>query len=238
MAQRAEPRIRILVVDDHPMVREGLRSMLTGDGVEVVAEAGTGADAVRLAGESAPDLVLLDVELPDVDGLTVLSRIKEVSPSVPVLVVSMHDHPRLVRRAIAAGAAGYVLKGIGRRELLGAVRAVVDGDCVLDPVLLRAVLSEVVPVDPTPTPTPDREGPSLPGRWRRPGPGGDETWLTPVERDVLRFMADGLTNRQIAERMRWSVGTAKKYVQRVLEKLGASDRTQAAVAAVRRGLLA
>jgi DNA-binding NarL/FixJ family response regulator len=207
--------IRVLVVDDHPMVREGLRSMLTGEGVEIVGEAGTSEEAIRLAGALTPDLVLLDVELPDVEGLTALSRIKDASPSAAVLIVSMHDHPRLVRRAIESGAAGYVLKGIGRRELLAAVRAATDGDCVLDPALLRAVLTEVAPVE--------RRVPHA---------------LTPVEHDVLRLMADGLTNRQISERMRWSVGTAKKYVQRVLDKLGASDRTQAAVAAVRRGLLA
>jgi DNA-binding NarL/FixJ family response regulator len=210
----------VLVVDDHPMVREGLRSMLTGDCVDIVGEAGTGAEAIGLARSLVPELVLLDIELPDLEGLAVLSRIKEVLPAVPVLIVTMHDHPRLVRRAIAAGAAGYVLKGIGRRELLAAVRAATEGDSVLDPVLLRAVLSEVVPAD----------------RARAAAPDGEAS-LTPVERDVLRLMADGLTNRQISERMRWSVGTAKKYVQRVLDKLGASDRTQAAVAAVRRGIL-
>jgi DNA-binding NarL/FixJ family response regulator len=215
MAALAEPRIRVLVVDDHPMVREGLRSMLAGDTVEIVAEAGTGEEALRLAGVLAPDLVLLDLELPDVEGLTVLSRIKDASPAVPVLIVSMHDQPQLVRRAIEVGAAGYVLKGIGRRELLAAVRAATEGDCVLDSVLLRAVLSEVAPAEPT---------------------AGAES-LSAVEHDVLRLMADGLTNRQIGEQMRWSMGSTKKYVRRVLEKLGVSDRTQAAVAAVRRGLL-
>jgi DNA-binding NarL/FixJ family response regulator len=239
MAPLAEPRIRVLVVDDHPMVREGLRSMLTGDGVEIVAEAGTAAEAVRLAGDLAPDLVLLDVELPDLDGIAALGRIKRASPAMPVLIVSMHDHPRLVRRAVEAGAAGYVLKGIGRRELLAAVRAATEGDCVLDPALLRAVLSEIAPAHGRLTPTSDGETLSLAGGRRGLCPRRGETAesLTPVEHDVLRLMADGLTNRQISERMRWSVGTAKKYVQRVLDKLGASDRTQAAVAAVRRGLL-
>jgi DNA-binding NarL/FixJ family response regulator len=234
-ATRRSP-IRVLLVDDHPMVREGLRSMLTGDGVEIAGEAGTGEEAIRLARALVPDLVLLDIELPDLEGITVLSRIKEASPSVPVLIVSMHDHPRLVRRAVGAGAAGYVLKGIGRRELLAAVRAATEGDSVLDPVLLRAVLSEVTPLDRARTPTRD-DALSRAGVWRGWSPRRGEDSLTPVEHDVLRLMADGLTNRQISERMRWSVGTAKKYVQRVLDKLGVSDRTQAAVAAVRRGLL-
>lgn len=214
-----EHAIRVLIVDDHPMVREGLRSML-GDVVEIVAEAGTGADALTLARARTPDLVLLDLELPDVDGLTVLRGIKEIDTRIAVLVVTMHDDARLVRRAVEAGAAGYVLKGLSRRELLAAVAAVRDGESVLEPRLLRALVIDE----------------------RRGSPSArDETAslepLTRVEQEVLRLVAEGLTNRKIGERMRWSVGTAKKYVQRILEKLGASDRTQAAVAAVRRGLL-
>lgn len=214
-----ENAIRVLIVDDHPMVREGLRSML-GDVVEIVGEAGTGADALTLARARTPDLVLLDLELPDVDGLTVLRGIKEIDTRIAVLVVTMHDDARLVRRAVEAGAAGYVLKGLSRRELLAAVAAVRDGGSVLEPRLLRALVIDE----------------------RRGSPSArDETAslepLTRVEQEVLRLVAEGLTNRKIGERMRWSVGTAKKYVQRILEKLGASDRTQAAVVAVRRGLL-
>jgi DNA-binding NarL/FixJ family response regulator len=214
-----ENAIRVLIVDDHPMVREGLRSML-GDVVEIVAEAGTGADALTLARARTPDLVLLDLELPDVDGLTVLRGIKEIDTRIAVLVVTMHDDAPLVRGAVEAGAAGYVLKGLSRRELLAAVAAVRDGESVLEPRLLRALVIDE----------------------RRGSPSErDETAslepLTRVEQEVLRLVAEGLTNRKIGERMRWSVGTAKKYVQRILEKLGASDRTQAAVVAVRRGLL-
>jgi DNA-binding NarL/FixJ family response regulator len=209
--------IRVLVVDDHPMVREGLRSMLDDDGIEIVAEADTAATAVEAAGRMRPDVVLLDVGLPDGDGLGALAAIKARAPTASVLVVTMHDEPRLVRRAVQGGAAGYVLKGVGRRELLAAVRAVRDGDLVLDPGLLRALVSEA---------------PAWPG----PGPLGDDA-LTVVERDVLRLVAQGLTNREIGDRMRWSVATAKKYVQRILDKLGVSDRTQAAVEAVRAGLL-
>jgi DNA-binding NarL/FixJ family response regulator len=208
--------LRVLVVDDHPMVRAGLRSMLSGDEVEVVAEAGTGADAVERAVALQPDLVLLDVELPDMDGLETLLHLKAQAPRTAVLVVSMHDDPSMVRRAVEAGAAGYVLKGIGRRELLAAVRAVRDGDSVLDPALLRSL--------------------AKPGSPDAVDRGGAEL-LTRVELETLALLAAGLTNREIAERMRWSVGTVKKYVQRILEKLHVSDRTQAAVVAVRQGLL-
>src|SRR5262245_42667297 len=122
------------------MVREGLRSMLSAAGIDVVAEAASGAEAVSLAGALAPELVLVDVELADADGLSVLGRLRETGPRVPVLVVTMHEDPELVRRAVQAGAAGYVLKGVDRQELLAGVRAVVSGGSVLDPVLLRPAL--------------------------------------------------------------------------------------------------
>jgi DNA-binding NarL/FixJ family response regulator len=209
--------IRVLVVDDHPMVREGLRSMLDGSEIEIVTEAGTAAAAVEAAERDRPDVILLDIELADGDGLSVLAEIKARMPGARVLIVTMHDESRLVRQAIAAGAAGYVLKGVSRRELLAAIRAVRDGESVLDPELLRGLVA-AAPVEP-------RLGP-------RPA---DQ--LTAVDCDVLRLVAQGLTNREIAGRMRWSVATAKKYVQRILGKLGVSDRTQAAVEAMRIRLL-
>jgi DNA-binding NarL/FixJ family response regulator len=212
------PPLRVLVVDDHPMVRAGLRSMLSDGDIEVAGEAGTGTEALSRAETLAPGLVLLDMELPDMGGLEVLASLKARAPRVVVLVVSMHDDPALVRRAIEGGAAGYVLKGINRRELLAAVRAVRDGESVVDPAVLRSLAAS----------TP-REAPGPRTALGEP--------LTRVELETLALVAAGLTNRQIAERLRWSVGTAKKYVQRILDKLEVSDRTQAAVVAVRRGLL-
>jgi two-component system response regulator DevR len=216
MRPATEPAIRLLVVDDHLMVREGLRSMLGGEGIEIVGEASSGGEAVRVAAALSPDVVLLDLELPDMDGLTVLRQLKENAPTLPVLVVTMHDDPALVRRAVRAGAAGYVLKGIGRAELLASVRAVRNGEAVLDPGLLRAVV--------------DANG--APARAETASPP-----LSRVELDLLRLVADGLTNREIGQRLRWSQATVKKYVQRILEKLDVSDRTRAAVEGVRRGLL-
>jgi two-component system, NarL family, response regulator DevR len=210
-----EAPVRVVIIDDHPMVREGLRTMLDADGIEVVGEAGTTAEALREVRRAMPDVLLLDVELADGDGLATLPELKRAAPGARVLVVTMHAERALVRRAIEMGAAGYVLKGVGRRELLSAVRAVRAGESVVDPTLLRELARSGA-----------RDAGLLPG----------ET-LSPVELDVLRAIADGLTNRQIAERMRWSVATAKKYVQRVLEKMAVTDRTQAAVAALRARLL-
>jgi len=208
-----------MIVDDHPMVREGLRTMLDGAHVNVVGEAATGEEAIQAAALCAPEVILLDVELPDGDGLTVLRRLKSTERRVAVLVVTMHDDPALVRRAVESGASGYVLKGIGRRELLAAVEAVRHGESVLDPALLRATLAG---------------GASGARRAIDDPPGAS---LTALEQEMLRLVAQGMTNREIGARLRWSVGTVKKYLQRALEKLGASDRTQAAVEAVRRGLL-
>jgi len=211
--------ITVLLVDDHPVVREGLRSMLTDTGIDVVAEADAGATAIRLAAEIAPDVVLLDMGLPDLDGVTAVRRITEARPECAVLVLTMHDDPALARAALAAGARGYLLKGVGRRELISAVRAIHDGEAVLDAGLLHSLTSEI--------PTGQRPAPET----------AAEPALTAVEHDVLRLIAVGLTNREIASRMRWSIATAKKYVQRVLARLEVPDRTRAAVVAVRRGLL-
>ena len=218
MASLAERPVRVLVVDDHPMVREGLRSMLAGDGVTIAGEAASGEEALRRATERDIDVVLLDLELPDMDGLAVLRRLRELGASIPVLVVTMHQDPALVRRAVEAGANGYVLKGIGRSELLASIHAVHTGESVFDPDLLKAALA-------------GRDGDAIEAGLV----SGD--CLSPVELDLLRLVAAGLTNRQIGQHLRWSHATVKKYVQRVLEKLDVPDRTRAAVEAVRRGLL-
>jgi DNA-binding NarL/FixJ family response regulator len=210
--------IRVLIVDDHPMVREGLRSMLGAEDIDVVGEAASGAEALRRTAARDVDVVLLDMELPDMDGLAVLRRIREMDAHLPVLVVTMHQDPALVRRAVEAGATGYVLKGVGRAELLASVRAVRGGESVFDSRLLKAALA-------------GRDG----SAGTLEPVEGDA--LSRIELDLLRLVAAGLTNRQISQRLRWSHATVKKYVQRILEKLDVPDRTRAAVEAVRRGLV-
>ncbi len=219
MPSSTDHPIRVLVVDDHPMVREGLRSMLGGNGVCVAGEAASGAEALRRAAEPNVDVVLLDLELPDMDGLAVLRRIRQVDARLPVLVVTMHQDPALVRRAVEAGATGYVLKGIGRSELLASIHAVCSGESVFDHGLLKAALAA------------GRDGSSADAK--RAG----ASHLSRIELDLLRLIAAGLTNRQIGQHLRWSHATVKKYVQRILEKLDAPDRTRAAVEGVRRGLV-
>ncbi len=209
--------VRVLIVDDHPVVREGLRAMLRAASVEVVAEAGTGAEALRVASEQPVDVMLLDMHLPDRDGLDVLVDVKQLVPSIAVVMLTMLDDPALVRRAVASGAAGYLLKGLGRDELRAAVDAAAHGEAVLDPELLRSIVAASADTDRRPT--------------------RDPRGLSPVELDVLGLVASGLTNREIAGRLRWSVGTVKKYVQQILEKLGVADRTQAAVMGLRYGLI-
>lgn len=193
--------------------------MLSVPEIEVVGEAGTAEEAMTRAAEQSPDVVLLDIQLADADGLAVLRRLKAAMPQTSVLIVTMHANAEFVREAVRSGAAGYVLKGITRRELVAAVRAVREGESVLDPAVLKDALG-----------APDGAGPRAAG-------APDLEPLTRIETEVLRLLTEGLTNREISERMRWSLGTAKKYVQRVLEKLQVSDRTQAAVEAVRRGLV-
>jgi DNA-binding NarL/FixJ family response regulator len=218
MPPLAERKRRILIVDDHPMVREGLASMLEGE-VGELAQAGTGEEALSRVREIRPDLVLLDLKLPDLDGLTVLQRVKALAPETSVVIVTMHDDPEFIRRAVELGAAGYVLKGITRRELVATVGAVCEGESVLAPDALRRLLGEVA-------------------RASAAGAGGPgPTGLAEVERDVLAMLADGRTNKEIAQQLRWSVGSVKKCVQRLLKVLEVSDRTQAAVEAVRRKLV-
>jgi len=211
-----EAKIRLLVADDQEMVRLGVRDLLTGTEIKVVAEVATGQAAIKHALETEVDVVLLDVRMPDGDGLTALGRIKLDKPALPVLLFSAFDNPASVARAIALGASGFLLKSCTRDELLSTIRAAAKGENVWSREKLRSVS----------------------GALRTPRLANNlEVSLSEREGEVLRQMSRGLTNKQIAQTMSISYETVKEHVQHVLRKIGLTDRTQAAVWAVRNELV-
>jgi DNA-binding NarL/FixJ family response regulator len=208
--------IRVLIADDHEVVRCGLRSVLEGTDIEVVGEACTGEETVQLTDQLHPDLVLLDIRIADGDGLKTLGRIKLDHPELPVLIFSAYDNPTYVARAVALGAVGYLLKGLSREALIDAIRRVAAGEDAWTREELRRVTGALA----TPRLAADVEVP-----------------LTQRESEVLRQLALGLTNKEIAQALSISYETVKEHVQHILRKIGVSDRTQAAVWAVRKGLV-
>ena len=207
--------IRLLIADDHEVVRRGLASVVEGTDIEIVGEASRGQDVARMAVELKPDIVLLDIRMPDEDGLTALRRIKEQSPYLPVLVLSTYDNPSYVARALALGASGYLLKGCGREEILSKIRTAALGENVWTANELRRFSSAAAL---------QKSEPDL------------EVTLTKRELEVLLNVTGGLTNKQIGKLLFISAETVKEHIQNILRKIGVSDRTQAAVWAVRHGV--
>ena len=211
--------IQIVIADDHPVVREGLRSiLLTAADMEVIGEAGSGAEAAVQARALRPDVMLLDIRMPDGNGLAVLQQIKAASPDTSVIMVTMHDNPDYISRAIAAGAAGYVLKEVSRHDLLAAIRTVLKPSAAPTPVLLSK--SQRVTFNAT----------------QVSAPSGAVS-LSPVEHELLLLLADGLSNKEISVQLRCSLGTVKNYLQHIFATLQVSDRTRAVVEAIRLGLI-
>jgi DNA-binding NarL/FixJ family response regulator len=217
-AYAAEPRpIRVLLTDDHELVRAGLRAMLAGDsGVSVVGEAGTGAAAIVQARELKPDVVLLDARLPDMPGDEVCRRMLANAPELIVVILTTFAEDDLVRRCVRAGARGYLLKDIARLDLGRSLRAVMRGEAVIDSKVAPAVLAAV--------------------RQAADDGAADEP-LNPRQREVLRLVAEGLSNREIAARTHLSEYTVKGYVEEILERLGARNRVHAAIVATKQGLI-
>lgn len=206
----------LLVADDHQVVRLGLKNVLEGSGIEVTAEATSGDEVLRKVEEQKPDLVLLDVRMPGGDGLHVLGRLKLDYPDLPIVLFSTYDNPTYVARAVALGASGYVLKNDSRDRLIESLRAALRGESAWTREELRRVTGALA----TPRVVSDVEVP-----------------LTQRESEVLRQLANGLTNKEIALALGISYETVKEHVQHILRKIGVSDRTQAAVWAVRKGLV-
>ncbi len=203
--------IRILVVDDHPVVREGVMAMLTTQpDLEIVGEAGSGEEAIRESLALRPDVVLLDLELPGMDGIEVIRRLREELPGIGVVVFTAFDRDEQVVGAVQAGADGYLLKGTPRDEVFRAVRLVRQGGTHIEPGAASKLMRQV------------RDDPHA---------------LTPREEEVLEHIATGASNRAIAEVLFVSERTVKFHVSSILSKLGASNRTQAVAVARERGLL-
>jgi DNA-binding NarL/FixJ family response regulator len=204
--------VRVLVVDDHPVVRDGLRGMLGTQGdLEVVGEAADGAEALAVAARARPDVVLMDLRMPGMDGVTAIGRLAAEQPSARVLVLTTYDTDQDVARAIEAGATGYLLKDAPREELFRAVRAAARGETVLAP----SVATKLV------------------GRLR----AGSGPALSQRELEVLALVARGATNRQAAAELFISEATVKTHLLHAFAKLGVGDRTAAVTVAMERGLL-
>jgi DNA-binding NarL/FixJ family response regulator len=208
--------IKVLIADDHEVVRSGLKTLLADSDVEIMAEVSTGEEAVKYTLAHQPQVVLLDIRMPDGDGLTALGRIKLDKPEMPVLMLSTFDNPTYIARSVALGASGYLLKSCTRDELIAAIRAASTGESVWTRDELRRVTGALA----TPRLAADVEVP-----------------LTQRESEVLRQLAYGLTNKEIAQALHISYETVKEHVQHILRKIGVSDRTQAAVWAVRKQLV-
>ncbi len=207
---------KLLIVDDHEIIRMGLRLMLDGSGLEIAAEATTAAEAIEAVERSAPDVVLMDIRMEGGDGLNALGRMKLDHPDLPIVLFSAYDNPTYIARAVALGASGYVLKSAPRERLIEALNTAVAGESAWTREELRRVTGALA----TPRLSQDIEVP-----------------LTQRESEVLRQMALGLTNKEIAKMLGISYETVKEHVQHILRKIGVSDRTQAAVWAVRKNLV-
>ena len=209
---------RVVVVDDQALVREGIRTLLQVAGIDVVAEAGDGRDALAEIAEHAPDVVLMDLRMPRHDGIWALEQLRAQDSDVPVLVLTTFDDDELVLQALRAGARGYLLKDVTVEQLARAVRTLAAGGTLISPSITDGLLRAIRADPPSPT------GPRVPT-------------LTEREIDVLRLVAEGYANREIARILHLAEGTVKNHLSMILQKMGARDRTNAVLRALREGLL-
>jgi DNA-binding NarL/FixJ family response regulator len=230
--QRMVPT-RLLLVDDHALMRKGMKSMLYGEpDLEVIGEASDGQEALELCRSLRPDVVLMDVRMPKMDGLEATQAIKRELPGISVLMVTMHENLDYLYEALKAGAAGYLLKESGQEEVIGAVRGVLNGESPLNSELSAQLLRRLVGEKEEQT---KGGAPSAASQKRQAAPPPET--LTPREIEVLRLVVKGKTNKEVAQELVVSDLTVKTHVQHIIAKLGVSDRTQAAVRAVEFGLL-
>jgi DNA-binding NarL/FixJ family response regulator len=213
--------VRVLIVDDQTVVREGLAAILgTDPEIDVVGLAGDGREALALADELQPDVVLMDLKMPVLDGVQATQQLQRYHPGISVLVLSTYADDDWVLNALRAGAAGYLLKDTRRETLIAAIKGTAEGRSYLDPAVAGTVVRQAV------------AGPSTPTAGSSPLEA-----LTDREQQILRLLARGYSNPEIARQLHLARGTVRNYVSAVLQKLGVADRTEAAVEALRRGLL-
>jgi NarL family two-component system response regulator YdfI len=207
--------LRVLIADDHLVVREGLAAILEAAGdMTLVGEAADGAEAVRLAGELSPDVVLMDLRMPEVDGIEAIRRIKARYPGVEIVILTTYDDDEYIVQGLRAGARGYLLKDAGRKALFEAIRAAARGESLLPPAVLEKVVAHLA----------------------EPGPVEGGT-LSARERQVLALVGQGATNKEIAARLHIAERTVKAHVTSIFNKLGVNSRAEAVAVAMRGGLL-
>ena len=208
--------IRLMICDDHEVIRTGLASLLAGTEIEIVAEAANGKDALKLAAKDKPDIILLDIRMPDGDGLATLEKLRQKSPECKVIMLSTYDNPTYIARAVALGASDYVLKGSTRDDIIATIKACAAGESPSRSGELKKIANTMKV---------------------KQAIDDDDVPLTQRETQVLRHVALGLSNKEIGKSLEISVETVKEHVQNILRKIAVSDRTQAAVWAVRKGLV-
>ena len=210
--------IRLMLADDHRMLREGLRRSMTEAGFDVVGEAGDGVEAIAMADDLQPDVILMDVTMPNCDGVEACRRVIESGSDTRVVMLTMHADQEVLANAIRAGAIGYLTKDSSTRDIADAVRMAVEGDTVLSPQLARTMLEEVRKLD-------------------APGTQEAERVISDREVEVLQLIADGCSTPEVAAQLYISQKTVKNHLASIYQKLDARDRTQAVLAAVRMGIV-
>jgi len=210
--------IRLMLADDHRMLREGLRRSMTDQGFDVIGEARDGDEAIRLAEELMPEVILMDVTMPEVDGVEATRQIRQQFPEIRIVMLTMHADQEVLAAAIRAGASGYLVKDCSTEEIASAVRMAASGETALSPQLAASMLDEVRKLD-------------------QPAATEEERVITRREEEVLQLIANGCSTPEVAEKLFISQKTVKNHLASIYQKLDARDRTQAVLQAVRMGIV-
>ncbi len=209
--------IRVLIADDHPIVRQGIVTVVSRErGIEVVGEASNGHEAVEMTASLEPDIVLMDMKMPEMDGVEATARITDTAPNAAVIILTTFDTDDYIFRGLKAGARGYLLKDSPPSELIGAIRTVHSGESMIEPRVAGRLLDQFI---------------------RSSSEDASQDSLSPRETEVVRLMASGATNKEIAARLNIGESTVKTHIVHLFTKLGVNDRTGAVMAAARRGIV-